>query len=281
MAFTDNPYGELVTTTARIMTWNVWGRFGPWGRREDAITSVVRQVDPDIVFLQECWCDDAGANQADRLGERLGLHASYGGGELLFGSWGLGSGVLSRWPLRDLQHHALPALDEKAWGGAALRAITEGPRGPILLYCVALDWPPHASVARQHALRALATLVDADVRSAKAPLIVGGDFNAGPESDEIRMLTGRRETAQPGFVLFDAWAHHDGGDADHAGVTWSNDNPWTQPKLLPSQRIDYLFTGWPRRGGVGSVVSARRAGIEPIDGVVASDHYAVVADIRY
>ncbi len=24
------PYGELITTTLRVLTWNVWGRFGPW-----------------------------------------------------------------------------------------------------------------------------------------------------------------------------------------------------------------------------------------------------------
>ena len=102
---------------------------------------------------------------------------------------------------------------------------------------------------------------------------------AGPDSDEIRMLVGLREPARPGFVLFDAWdAAVDGAGT---GTTWSRSNPWAGPTLFPDRRIDYIFTGWPRRGGVGSVVTAGRAGIEPISGVVASDHYAVYADIRY
>ena len=42
-----------------------------------------------------------------------------------------------------------------------------------------------------------------------------------------------------------------------------------------------MFTGWPRRGGVGSAVSAALAGTEPVAGVVASDHHAVIADVRY
>ena len=92
------------------------------------------------------------------------------------------------------------------------------------------------------------------------------------------MLVGRRETARPGFVLFDAWNAATPGDA---GVTWSRSNPWAAPSLLPDQRIDYIFTGWPRRGGAGSVVASRLAGTEPYEGLLPSDHYAVVADIRY
>jgi endonuclease/exonuclease/phosphatase family metal-dependent hydrolase len=108
---------------------------------------------------------------------------------------------------------------------------------------------------------------------------VAGDFNTGPDSDEIRMLTGRRQTARPGFVLFDAWEFGDGPATP--GVTWSSANPWAAPSLLRDQRIDYVFTGWPRRGGVGSALGARLAGTEAVEGIVASDHYAVVADLRY
>ena len=34
------PYGELITTTLRVLTWNAWGRFGPWEARET-------RADPD------------------------------------------------------------------------------------------------------------------------------------------------------------------------------------------------------------------------------------------
>jgi len=51
--------------------------------------------------------------------------------------------------------------------------------------------------------------------------------------------------------------------------------------LLPARRIDYLFTGWPRRGGVGSATSAELIGTKPVDGIVASDHFGVLAVVRY
>jgi Endonuclease/Exonuclease/phosphatase family len=53
----DAGYGSLLTTTVRIATWNVWGRYGPWEARLPAITETLRRVDADIVGLQEVWED--------------------------------------------------------------------------------------------------------------------------------------------------------------------------------------------------------------------------------
>jgi endonuclease/exonuclease/phosphatase family metal-dependent hydrolase len=277
VAFAEAPYGTLVDTTIRVLTWNVWGRFGPWQERQAGIVHALREAAPDVVLLQECWFDDAGADQAALLAAELGVHASFSGGELLFETWGLGNAVLSRWPIGDAQLHELPALPPAEWGGIAQRAVIDGPRRPMLVYNVALDWPPHASAARQHALGHLADVIVDDPLFSKAPLVVAGDFNAAPDSDEVRMLVGARESVRQGFVLFDAWDAAAAG----SGATWSRANPWAAPSLLADRRIDYIFTGWPRRGGVGSAVTATLAGAEPHDGVMPSDHYAIVADLRY
>jgi endonuclease/exonuclease/phosphatase family metal-dependent hydrolase len=278
VTFAEAPYGALVDTTIRVAPWNVWGRFGPWRQRRAGLVRALREAAPDVVLLQECWFDDTGADQAVEFAAELGYASSFGGGTLLFGDWGLGNAVLSRWRINEAQFHQLPALPPANWGGLAQRVVIDGPRRAILVYNVALDWPPQASSARQHALRALAATIIADPLYATAPLVVAGDFNAGPDSDEIRMLVGRRETACPGFVLFDAWdAAGDGG----AAPTWSRANPWVAPNLLPDQRIDYIFTGWPRRGGVGSATTCLLIGTDPHQGLLPSDHYAVVADLRH
>ena len=47
------------------------------------------------------------------------------------------------------------------------------------------------------------------------------------------------------------------------------------------RRIDYVFTGWRKAGGAGHPVGCRLAGNEPVDGVWPSDHFAVVAELRY
>ena len=51
----DPGFGALAETGLRVATWNVWGRYGPWERREHAIAETLRALDPDIVVLAEAW----------------------------------------------------------------------------------------------------------------------------------------------------------------------------------------------------------------------------------
>jgi len=111
------------------------------------------------------------------------------------------------------------------------------------------------------------------------PTIVCGDFNANPDSDEIRMLTGKSETASPGLVFYDAWEIAGDGTP---GITWSNNNPLAAIGLYPDRRFDYVLSAWPRLNGVGHPVQAKLLGVtkKPTD-LQLSDHYGVVADLRY
>ncbi len=93
----ERPYGELITTTLRVMTWNVWGRFGPWQEREAALIRTLETLAPDVVTLQECWRDRSGQDQAVHLARALGYHSAYGGGTFLAEDWATGSALQSRW----------------------------------------------------------------------------------------------------------------------------------------------------------------------------------------
>src|SRR5438270_13804787 len=44
-------YGPLIEMTVRIITWNVWGLYGPWQEREAVIAATLRDARPDIVVL--------------------------------------------------------------------------------------------------------------------------------------------------------------------------------------------------------------------------------------
>ena len=57
---------------ARIVTWNLWWRFGPWEERMAAIGAVLRHARPDICVLQEVWVDGR-RNQAAVLADELGM----------------------------------------------------------------------------------------------------------------------------------------------------------------------------------------------------------------
>jgi endonuclease/exonuclease/phosphatase family metal-dependent hydrolase len=110
------------------------------------------------------------------------------------------------------------------------------------------------------------------------PVVVGADLNAVPDSDEVRLLTGRRE-AVPGIVFSDAWEHVGDGD----GLTWRRENPYSADSAWPNRRLDYVMVSWPRPKPVGNPLAARLVATGPIEvageQVWASDHAAVVVDL--
>jgi endonuclease/exonuclease/phosphatase family metal-dependent hydrolase len=270
-----------------LISWNVWGRYGPWAEREQAIGDTLAACDPDIVALPEAWAtpDDA---QVVRLSERLGLpeHTFAAGldedghpvqdGERSDDGVVSGTGLLSRWPI--LRHERQRLGDGGGWdSGSVLFAEIDGPRGPIQVFTAMLAWRLDHSELRQGQVRDLGAYIDR-IADRHAPVALCGDFNTGPDTDEIRMITGRSAVAAPGLVFYDAWEIAGGPGPGH---TWSNANPWAMPALWPDRRIDYVFSAWPRRGGVGHPVHCEVIGTKPVHGVVPSDHYGVLADMRY
>lgn len=92
------------------------------------------------------------------------------------------------------------------------------------------------------------------------------------------MLTGRSAAAAPGLVFYDAWEVAGDGTP---GYTWSNQNPLAAIGLYPDRRFDYVFSAWPGAGGVGHPTRCALVGTLPADRLQLSDHYGVVADLRY
>jgi endonuclease/exonuclease/phosphatase family metal-dependent hydrolase len=255
------PYGPLIETTLRLVSWNVWARFGPWEQRETAIRAALERHDPDIVGLTEAWGEQ---------GRRLGMpHHVFAGEE------DSGLAVLSRWPIE--RHEWRPLSGPEDATGAVLFAEIAGPRGLVQLFLVALTWRLEHSAVRQAQVREVAAFV-ASLQRRRYPTIVCGDFNADPDSDEIRMLTGKSAPAVPELVCYDAW---DTAGTGGPGYTWARDNSWAAPVLWPDRRIDHVFSAWPRRGGAGHPVHCEVIGTEAVGGVLPSDHYGVLADLRY
>ena len=103
------------------------------------------------------------------------------------------------------------------------------------------------------------------------PPILAGDFNAEPGSDEIRGLSDRRSR------WVDAWsAAGDGGP----GSTWASRNPYARLAGELDRRIDYIFVAPPGADGRGRVESCRVVCDDERDGVWASDHFGVYAELR-
>jgi endonuclease/exonuclease/phosphatase family metal-dependent hydrolase len=264
----------------RVVSWNLWGRFGPWERRREAIAATLAEVGPDVCGLQEVWAAP-GENLAADLAERLGLHwcwaqAARGpsrAGEQL----SIGNAILSRWPITAHAHTALPTSGLADEGRVALHARVDAPGGTLPMFTTHLTYGPGRSGVRAAQVRTLAAFVSGQASGCAWPPVVTGDLNAEPASDELRLLGGLLTVpAVPGLVLVDAWRYADPADP---GFTWDHRNGYQASSVIPDSRIDYILAGLPRDGR-GKVRSVRLAGTAPVDGVWPSDHFAVVADLE-
>jgi endonuclease/exonuclease/phosphatase family metal-dependent hydrolase len=110
------------------------------------------------------------------------------------------------------------------------------------------------------------------------PAVMCGDFNAEPDSDEIRFLTSLAVLEGRAAFWQDAWRV--AGEGPGLTQDWRT-NPAAAALNVHPKRIDYIFVGDPftRRGSGGRVLNAELAFHTSRTGVLASDHAGVVADI--
>jgi endonuclease/exonuclease/phosphatase family metal-dependent hydrolase len=273
-----------MSRSIRVVTWNVWWRFGPWRERKTAIGSVLRRARPDICGLQEVWAK-GGRNLAGELAEELGMHWAWvrspeperWRARLPGCSAAVGNAILARWPIRDSFRVLLPPGSSGDASRTAIVATVESPDGRIPLATTQLTSAPWDSATRCGQVRELVARLAALERE-DYPVLVLGDMNAEPDSDEIRLLCGHKTApAREGFVLVDAWLYAARGATPW---TWDRANPHVLSTMEPSSRIDYVLVGPPHAGRRGHVRSVRRIGTTPVHGVWPSDHAGVLAELE-
>lgn len=271
----------------RVMTWNLWWKFGPWEARQTPIEVELANIDADIVLLQEIYADDD-EDQATRLGQITGKHVARTTGP--DGSaHAFGNAILSRWEIRTSRTVRLPNPDGQPGHRSALFAEIETPAGIQLVVCTHLEWRYDQSATRSAQLQLICDEVKVWIDSAAAenggeangdsvatavlPPILGGDFNAVVEADEIRKLTGLAEPYTEGLIFTDSWA----ATNDQDGYTWTRQNPHSCDAQWPNRRLDYVFSAWPRRKPQMNPLRTELVGVTAYEGVVPSDHYGVLA----
>lgn len=279
----------------RLMTWNVWWRFGDWRARREALLAVLRAEQPDVVGLQEVWATED-ENLAQWLAERLDMEFAWspspapqrwqrrlsmtGEDREDSGTIAFGNAVLSRHPLLEQRVAHLPRGTGEDEGRTALQVLVDAPQRVLPFTTTHLNSSPAESAVRVAQVGEVVRFVaDGYQRSDRSyPPVLTGDFNAVETSDEVRVACGY-ETAGPveGFVLVDSWRFAEPGAN---GLTWDRRNPWVARVHQPSARIDYVLVGLAPFSGHGSVRSVRLTATEPVDGVWASDHAAVIVDLE-
>lgn len=238
----------------RIMTYNVHSCIGLDGKLSPRrIARVIAQSRPDIVALQELDVGrtrTGGHDQAHLIAQELAMefhfHAALHVEEEQYGN-----AILSRFPLRLVRTGPLPAsrsLPNREPRGAIWVAVErEGAEIQII--------NTHLGLSRRERWEQIQTLFGENWLGdahCKDPVILCGDFNAGPSSHIYREIT---------QVLDDAQTKY---SRNKPLKTWSS--TW------PVRRIDHIFLRGPMSISDVIVSSNRLAR-------VASDHRPLVVEL--
>jgi len=258
----------------RVATFNIWNRQGEWLRRLPLIRAGLAALDADVIGLQEVLAMGGAPSQAHEIADGLGWNVYQAPAWEIGGGLTFGNAILSPHRLLDTARLALPTPPELETR-AAVFARVDAPHGPMPVFVTHLTVQPHLCHVRRAQVVALADHVARLAPIGAPPPVVMGDFNAVPDSDEMRFLRGLTSLEGRSVYFADAWAVAGTG----GGATYDRRNPYALRSREPSNRIDYIFVRGPDAHLRGEPVSARLALDEPSDGIWPSDHFAVVAEV--
>jgi endonuclease/exonuclease/phosphatase family metal-dependent hydrolase len=261
----------------KVLTLNIWNRQGPWEARRAVIREGIEALAPDVVGLQEVLrLEGAGQapSQAEELAEGFGYHVAHAPAWEIGGGLTFGNAILARWPIVERQQWALPV--EPGNETRCLQyALVDAPCGKVPVFNTHLSWKLHHAHVRAEQVKLINARILELAPVSGFPPILMGDMNAEPDSDEMRYLRGLTALGGRGTYFSDCW--HVRGEGP--GYTFARENSYTAPAHEPSRRIDYVYTRGPDRQYRGEPLAVRVVLDRPRDGVFASDHYGVYAEI--
>ena len=263
--------------TLSVLTLNLWHDSGPWEHRRQRIQDWIARLDPDLIGFQEALQGES-FDQVASLFEDGAYHLDFVHASSFWGerAASFGNAIASRWPIVDREEIRLPDRGDGETR-TALSVTVEAPVGEVSFTCTHLNWRLHHGEVRERQVASLADFVLRRRPKDGFPPIVVGDFNADPESDEIRYMTGHHSIEGKRVFFHDAWRVI---GREGSGMTWSNRNPYTQTAFEPDRRIDYIFTGYPLASGVGVLERCEVVCNEAEESVWPSDHFGLYAELR-
>lgn len=259
----------------RAVTLNIWNRQGPWPQRLPLIREGLRALDADVIGLQEVLGFPGMPSQADEIAQGLGYHVHHVPAWHVGGGLTFGNAILSKYPLVDGASLPLPSPEGLDTRTVAFARV-EAPHGPMPVFVTHLTYQLHLGHSRCEQVRALIEHVKVLAPVDGPPPVLMGDFNADPDSDEMRYLRGMTPLGGTSVYFADCWTAT--GNTS-PGYTYDRRNTYALRSREPSRRIDYIYVRGPDRSLRGEPLSARLALDECVDGVWPSDHFAVVAEI--
>jgi len=259
-----------------VLTINLWNRSGPWEARAALLRAGIASLAPDVIGMQEVMSDGS-HSLAHELAADLGYGVAYGEAKPLGGGITFGNAALSRWPVAVREVVPLPGAGTDEQRSVLFSEVTT-PSGALPFLVTHLAWRMQHGFVREAQVAAIADAIAErePTREDRLPLVLVGDLNARPDATEIRFLKGLHSLGGASLHLLDAFELAGEGP----GHTFDGrSNPFAAPMNEPPRRIDYVLLRSPDEWHRGSVVSARVVLDSVVDGVAASDHFGVLAEL--
>jgi endonuclease/exonuclease/phosphatase family metal-dependent hydrolase len=265
----------------RVATLNLWCRHGSWPDRRRVLADGFRDLRPDLIAFQESIKTSEYDQVADLLGPEYTVFHQTGRTP----HDGAGASIASRWPLRhvhELDLTVTPQVDPaEPWIGSVAVAEIDAPDpiGPTLFVNHKPSWQYGMEYERELQAVAAARLVEGLIEHRQPHVVLAGDFDATPDAASIRFWSGLQSLDGTSVCYRDAWESTHPGEPGH---TFTPRNPLVSTGEMTMElgrRIDYILI---RSGMHRPTLAVDRCDLifdEPVDGVWASDHFGVLADL--
>lgn len=260
----------------RVMTMNVLAPgYADGEARRAVLREEVRRLAPDVLALQEVTRREADGLAAD--GWHVVPHPAWGPD-------GVGAVLAARLPFGARASDRLAVTERTSrtpWCGVVVAGLPlPEPLGTVVLVHHKPSWP--YGFERERELQAVAAARLAEElreRCGARHTVLLGDLDAPPEAASLRFLRGLASLEGTSVCHQDAWeAVHPG----EPGWTFSPRNPLVRDGDMPEEagrRIDHILVGCGPCGPGLHIARCERVLTGPVDGVQASDHYGLFADL--
>jgi len=261
--------------TLRAVTANIFAHNADWPDRLNVLRDAFRELDPDIVCLQETVLGDGIDSARDVLGSDYDIvHSEIRADD------GVGISLASRWPITSSDELELKPVSNRTadFNCTTLIATIEAP-APFGAVAIANHFPDYQvdhEYERERQTAIAATTLRHYAESNDHVLLMG-DLDAEIDSTSLLFLSGKRSHAGTSVCYVNAFDAVHPGEPGH---TFTPDNPLC-PRHWPYRRIDHIFircgtNGQPTLG----IVDCQVVLDQPVNGVWPSDHFGVMADFR-
>jgi endonuclease/exonuclease/phosphatase family metal-dependent hydrolase len=260
-----------------VLTCNIYNTEGNWKLREPVLREGLRELDADIMGFQETVLrGEWDQVKAIVPGDFHIVHSKHRQPD------GFGVSIASRWPIERVEELDLAAT-VRAWTYACTTLIAEvvvpGPVGRLLFVNHFPDYQPDHEHERELQTVLAARRIEKLVAEREAHVVLVGDLDAEPDAASLRFLTGRQSLDGLSVCYRRAWERaHPGEPAptftQRNALMAENNWDW------PFTEIDHIFVRCGERDQPSlDITACELAFDESINGVWASDHIAVVADL--